>query len=75
MAKKIPTAAEVREYKEIQSNGPIRGPEFPGESIWRFEGIINSQKAGKCYEARCFGIDGSLFLRTGLCGGRACSCN
>lgn len=30
MAKKIPTAAEVREYKEIQSNGPIRGPEFRG---------------------------------------------
>ena len=58
MAKKIPTAAEVREYKEIQ-----------------FQGIINSQKAGKCYEVRCFGIDGSLFLRTGLCGGRACSCN
>lgn len=36
MAKKIPTAAEVREYKEIQSNDPIRVPEFPGESIWRF---------------------------------------
>lgn len=47
MAKKIPTAAEVREYKEIQSNCPIREPQFPGESIWRFQGIINSQKAGK----------------------------
>ena len=35
MARKIPTAAEVREYKEIQSNGPIRRPEFPGETIWR----------------------------------------
>lgn len=35
MAKKIPTAQEVREYKERQANGPIRRPEFPGETIWR----------------------------------------
>ena len=31
MARKIPTAAEVREYQEKT----IRGPEFPGETIWR----------------------------------------
>lgn len=35
MARKIPTAAEVREYQEKTKNGPIRGPEFPGETIWR----------------------------------------
>ena len=34
-ARKIPTAAEVREYQEKTKNGPIRGPEFPGETIWR----------------------------------------
>lgn len=35
MARKIPTAAEVREYQEKTKNCPIRGPEFPGETIWR----------------------------------------
>lgn len=35
MARKIPTAAEVREYQEKTKNGPIRGPEFPRETIWR----------------------------------------
>lgn len=41
MAKKIPTAAEVREYKErkyreikYSHNYTVTGPQFPGENIW-----------------------------------------